>query len=119
MKTHAKSYCEFSSKEEFRKWIGPNIRNKIQSVTKSAKKRLGSICQECKEKKELEAAHINGKSRIDIINKVLDTKYISADGLICGDLNEIVNDIIQAHLPIEKYFRFLCKGCHREYDGKK
>ncbi|MEM0473396.1 MAG: hypothetical protein QXF88_01590 [Candidatus Aenigmatarchaeota archaeon] len=62
----AELLCSIS---EFNKYIGPRIRNRIQSLTKKRKKELDYICQLCKKKKEIEAAHKIGKSRKDIIKK--------------------------------------------------
>ena len=61
--------------KEFNRFLGPRIRNVIQSMTKKRKRGLGYICQTCKKKKELEAAHVKGDDRKRIIEKVL-SKYI-------------------------------------------
>jgi hypothetical protein len=55
--------------EEYHRFIGPRIRNVIQNMTKKRKLELNNICQECKQNKELEAAHIKGNSRKDIKKK--------------------------------------------------
>ena len=54
----AEIICNF---DDFNKYIGPRVRNVIQSMTKKPKKELYYKCQRCKKKKsELEAAHIKG-----------------------------------------------------------
>jgi len=107
--------CTF---EEFHKYIGPRVRNVVQSITKKRKKELKSICQECKKVKELEAAHVKGSSRKDIIEIIL-KKYVCPNNqkLIKVDLNKFEKEIIEKHRPLEKYFKFLCSACHTLYDS--
>ncbi len=104
--------------QEYHKYIGPRIRNAIQAMTKKEKKRLNHICQHCKQKAELEAAHINGKNRKIIIEKIL-TEYMTdkRNNIIQIDLKEIEDKIISAHKPINKFFVFLCAKCHIKYDN--
>jgi len=64
----AKLICTYP---EFHRFIGPRIRNSIQTLTKKRKKQFNHICQMCGEKKELEAAHIHGKERKKVIEKIL------------------------------------------------
>jgi len=107
------------SVEEFHKFIGPRIRNAIQTLTKKRKMELKQICQMCNKTKELEAAHITGKDRKSIIEKVLNKyKIRSNNKLIKIDLKKIEEEIISAHKPIDKYFKFLCSKCHIIYDSK-
>jgi len=106
--------------KEFHKFIGPRIRNAIQTLTKKRKKELKHICQMCKETKELEAAHIIGNDRKSIIEKRLRKYRINkSKNLIKINLQKIENEIISSHKPIDKYFKFLCSKCHNKYDSKK
>ena len=103
---------------EFHKYFGPRIRNVIQSVTKKRKRELNYICQGCGQKKELEAAHVKGKSRKSIIEKILN-KYIVDKNkqIVSVDLERFEEEIVKAQSPIDKYFKFLCSRCHAEYDA--
>jgi len=104
---------------EFHKYLGPRIRNIVQAMTKKRKKELNHICQECKQTKELEAAHVKGNSRKDIIERILKEHIIDLkNNLIEIDPDRIEKEIILAHKPIDKYFRFLCSKCHTKYDSK-
>jgi len=106
--------------EDFHKYIGPRVRNVIQSMTKKRKLELNHICQDCKQTKELEAAHIKGNSRKEIIEKILEKNIIDKEKrLIKVDLDKIEKEIILSHKPIDKYFRFLCSNCHTKYDSKE
>ena len=108
------------TKEEFYKFIGPRIRNAIQYLTKRRKKELGYICQNCNQKRELEAAHIKGSDRKSIIENELKRHIIDeSKGIVKVDLEEFEKKIVAAHKPIDKYFKFLCAKCHTEYDSKK
>ncbi len=104
--------------EEFHKFIGPRIRNSIQSLTKRKKKELGYICQMCDKKRELEAAHIRGRDRKSVIESVLMEYLIDGDDKrIRVDLDEVEGRIMSDHKPIDRYFKFLCATCHVEYDS--
>ena len=104
--------------KDFHKYIGPRVRNVIQSMTKKRKKELNHICQNCNQNKELEAAHIKDKSRKEIIELIL-KKYISSKNknFITIDLDKFEKEIIESHKPLDKYFKFLCAKCHKEYDS--
>jgi len=105
--------------EEFHKFIGPRIRNAIQYLTKKKKKELNSICQICGEKCELEAAHIKGKDRKKIIENNLKKFFTDAEKTkIKINLENTEKMIIENHLPIEEYFKFLCAKCHFKYDSE-
>ena len=106
--------------KDFHKYFGPRVRNLVQSITKKRKKELKNICQDCKQNKELEAAHLKGKSRKDIIEELLEKHFIDKkNGLVKVDLDQFEKEVISAHKPLEKYFKFLCSKCHVEYDSKK
>ncbi len=101
--------------QEYHRFIGPIIRNKINSFARNIRNEKKGICEFCKEKKILEAAHVHGKGRKFIIESILES-YIINEDFIEGDLLEIEIKILNAHLPIESAFLFLCKKCHNEYD---
>lgn len=104
--------------QDFHLLVGPKIRNDVATLTKKKKTALQNICQKCNKKSELDAAHIHGRSRKDIIKIVLD-KYKSDDGkYLILNLHTVIEEIKKEHIPIEKNFLFLCKKCHREYDAK-
>lgn len=104
---------------EYHKFIGPRIRNSIQTLTK-AKKRLLKKCQMCEEEKELEAAHMTGSDRKTIIEKILNKYRLKTNkDLIQIDLQKVEEEIMSAHKPIDKCFKFLCSNCHTEYDRPK
>lgn len=106
------------SPKEFHRYIGPRIRNMIQALTKKRKKEINHICQECKKHSELEAAHIRGNSRKDIIEKILKKYIINFEKMLIKiDLEKIEQEIIEAHKPIDTCFRFLCAKCHIIYDS--
>ena len=66
--------------DEFHRFIGPSIRNKIQYMTKRKKQELKHVCQRCgKKKTELDSAYIRGMDRKKIINGVLSRYVINED----------------------------------------
>lgn len=103
--------CTFAA---FHKFIGPRIRNVIQTMTKKRKNALHQICQQCHKTRELQAAHRHGNGRKQIIDKILD-RY-DENGIIKANLENLEMKIIKAHQPIDKYFLFLCAECHKKYD---
>lgn len=101
--------------QEYHHFIGPRIRNAINSLTRNARKDRDGVCEQCGNNGELDSAHVHGKGRRDIIEKVL-TQFM-VDELVVGDLEEIEQKILDEHLPINSVFIFLCKSCHNEYDS--
>jgi hypothetical protein len=101
--------------KEYHKFIGPRIRNVVQSITKKAKKDAGNICEICNKELELEAAHIHGKERKQIIEAVLNP-FLDNLGIVEINLEEIEKEIKGKHYPLNETFKFLCKNCHNEYD---
>ncbi len=105
------------TKSEFHRYIGPRIRNVIQFMTKKRKKQLNFVCQKCGKRRELEASHIKGRERKVIIDSILDScMTLKENGIIKVNLSEIEKKVISSHLPIDKYFLFLCSECHKKYD---
>lgn len=104
------------TEKEFSTLIGPRMRNKVQSLTKDAKRATGNVCQHCgKKMPELDAAHVHGRERKEIIHSVLE-KYRDGD-TYSVDLQRFEQEFVDAHYPIEKTFLFLCKECHSKYDA--
>ena len=104
--------------KEFNSFVGPKVRNNVATITKNFKISLGYKCQHCNEKNELDAAHKHESTRKDIINSVLD-KYKTSNGMYyIADLQKVIEEINDAHLPLENHFIFLCKSCHRQYDSQ-
>ena len=54
--------------QDFHCYLGPKVRNLVASITKQKKNNLNNKCQQCDSQGELDAAHIHGNSRKDIIN---------------------------------------------------
>lgn len=102
--------------QEFHHFIGPRIRNAINNFTRSHRKNLNGICEDCGLEKELHSAHIHGSGRRTIVEDVLST--FDNNGTIRCDIELTEQKILEAHLPIEKCFKFLCHSCHVMYDSK-
>ena len=102
--------------QEFHHFIGPRIRNAINNFTKNHRKNLNGICEDCGLEKELHSAHIHGSGRRTIVEDVLST--FDNNGTIKCDIELAEQKILEAHLPIEKSFKFLCHPCHVAYDSK-
>lgn len=105
------------TKTEFNTFIGPRVRNVVNSLTIKARKELNGRCQKCNNIAELQSAHRHGKGRKEIITAVL--ADFNTDGMVVCDLNEVERKIIDAHYPISDTFLFLCSKCHREYDSSQ
>lgn len=101
--------------QEFHHFIGPRIRNAINNLTRSYRQKLNGICEDCGQKKELHSAHVHGRERRTIIEGIL-INY-SNNGTIRCNIEEAENKILNAHLPIETCFKFLCHSCHVSYDS--
>ena len=102
---------------EYHDFIGPRIRNVVQRITLTEKKKCNNVCAHCKkENVELESAHIHGNERKRIVENIL-SKY-KIDSHFEIDIGKVENEIIQAHYPISKNFYFLCRSCHKIYDSK-
>lgn len=104
------------TKTEFYRYIGPILRNLVQQVTKKYRKEIG-CCQHCNCKDNLEAAHIHGKERKIIIEKLL-TDY-KVDDTFKVDLQEFEYKFRNEHEIVEGIVIILCKKCHAEYDSQK
>lgn len=56
------------TKEEFKRYVGPMLRNLVQQLTKKHKMEIGK-CEHCGTVENLEAAHKHGKDRGSLILK--------------------------------------------------
>jgi hypothetical protein len=102
--------------QEFHDFVGPRIRNLIQSKTRAPRLARNGICEQCGQQATLESAHVHGRDRRSIIEEVL-IGYREGGLVVLGDLAEVEAKILKAHEPIEETFRFMCGPCHREYDS--
>lgn len=109
------------NKEDFHKYIGPRVRNKVQQITSREKRKANGTCAHCKQTRvTLEAVHVHGKSRKMIIDTLLDKfikKNVFRGGYFRVDLDLFEKQIVEAHQPISEYFIFLCRECHFKYDS--
>ena len=103
------------SKEEFRRYIGPRLRNLVQSLTKNRKAEVGA-CEHCGATENIESAHVKGRDRNEIIDSVLEE--FTANGVITVDLSVFEEKFLEEHHPIERSILILCCRCHRKYDSK-
>lgn len=102
------------SSAEFRRYIGPRLRNLVQTMTKKHKAAISS-CEKCGEQSGLESAHVAGRDRNQIIDLIW--KTLAESGSDCIDLSVFEEKFKQEHLPLHKSVLILCKRCHREYDA--
>lgn len=101
--------------QEFHHFIGPRIRNRINTAAAPYRRRIGGICPGCGNEAELQSAHIHGRERRVLIEQVL-AEFKREDGSVMCDLTEVERRIIEAHMPINETFKFLCHRCHIIYD---
>lgn len=102
--------------QEIHRYIGPRIRNAVNSLTRKARLERNGVCEFCGKKATLDSAHVHGKGRREIIEDVL-RNYADGKTVRIPDLNRLEQKILDAHSPISKTFRFICKSCHTEYDS--
>ena len=103
--------------KEYEKFIGPRIRNKVNTLTISERKDRQGICEFCKEKSELESAHKYGKGRKVLISETL--KKYDKGSYYDVDLEKCETELMELHRPINEVFYFLCRECHKEYDNNE
>lgn len=102
--------------QEFHHYIGPRIRNIINTFAKKERMARDGVCETCgKTNQILESAHIHGRGRRTIIEKVL-SRYPDNVFIQC-DLKTVENEILEEHGTISDVFKFLCKQCHWKYDN--
>jgi hypothetical protein len=101
--------------DDYEKYIGPRIRNIVNTLTKGERDKRQGICEFCKEKSELQSAHRHGKERKTLIFEAL--KKYNNGSYIDVDIEKCENEILELHNPINEVFYFLCMECHRKYDN--
>lgn len=99
---------------EFKRYVGPQLRNVVQLITRKQKDALGS-CEHCGATGELEAAHVHGRDRNDIIHLLLGKS--DPDAHVEIDLAEFEAAFRSEHEPVERAILVLCSACHRKYDA--
>ncbi|MEF3698426.1 hypothetical protein [Desulfolutivibrio sp.] len=102
--------------QEFHHYIGPRIRNAVNSLTRTERINRKGICDFCGKKSDLDSAHVHGKGRREIIESVL-MDHVNGNIISIPDLNELEQKILNAHLPLSSTFKFICKSCHTKYDS--
>jgi hypothetical protein len=100
--------------KDYEKYIGPRIRNVVNTFSKNERDKCDGICEFCGKKTELHLAHKHEHERKKIINQVLE-KYFNGSFLDI-DINKTEEEILKLHEPIHEVFYFLCSDCHRIYD---
>lgn len=104
------------TKKEFRRYIGPRLRNLVQQISRGYRDSVGA-CEHCNTTVSLDSAHVKGKDRNDIIDLVL-SEYVTDVGVEV-DLFAFEEKFKAEHYPLEKSFLILCRPCHRAYDGNQ
>jgi hypothetical protein len=103
------------TKREFNRFFGPHLRNLVQNITRKYRKEIGK-CEHCGINEKLESAHITGKERTVIIDKILDEYYSVNNYKV--DLVEFENKFKTEHQNLKEIILILCKNCHSKYDNK-
>lgn len=103
------------TKKEFHRYIGPFFRNIVQQITKNYRSEIG-LCQDCGSTENFEAAHVHGKERVVIIDKLLD-EYVDGKTFKI-DLVKFETKFRKEHEIFEDAIIILCKECHSRYDSK-
>ena len=70
---------------EFKRYVGPRLRNLVQAITRKQKAAVGA-CEHCGAGEDLEAAHVRGRDRNQIIDLLMGAK--SPEGLYVVDLEQ-------------------------------
>lgn len=101
--------------EEFNRYIGPRLKNVVNAITKKHKATVGA-CEHCGSGETLEAAHVAGRERTEIIDLLLGKT--DPGGQLEVNLQEFENAFKFEHEPIEKSILALCRPCHQKYDSR-
>jgi hypothetical protein len=103
--------------QEFHHYVGPRIRNAINTFARKERLSRKGVCEHCKKPgKILEAAHVHGKDRRGIIETIL--KAHQRNGRVRCEIEAVEKQILKGHGPIAHAFKFLCRECHKLYDTK-
>lgn len=104
--------------EDFEKYIGPRMRNIVQtSIGKKFKLKIGK-CEECGSLENLELAHIKGKDRKTLIQLAY-KEFVNDNKINNLNLNNFETNFRDLHFPLNETFKILCKTHHNEYDNVK
>lgn len=90
------------------------LRNLVQQITRNYRIEIGN-CQHCGTKESLEAAHVHGRNRNDIIDNIL-VRYTN-NSVITIDLASLEKHFRDAHHILDGTIVILCKKCHSKYDA--
>ena len=101
--------------QEFKRFIGPRLRNLVNLMTKKQRKEVGA-CEHCGSTEKLEAAHVRGRDRTEIIDILLGDAALD-NRVIRIDLVRFEERFWSEHEPFEKAFLILCWNCHQKYDS--
>lgn len=106
------------SKQEFLDLFGATLlTNAVKYYGRSIRK--DKICQHCKKRGEVQAAHVKGTpGRIEIALHLLDRYYTpeKSKDIVDVDILDFLSKFHEAHLPLELHFIPLCDACHKIYD---
>lgn len=102
--------------QDYHHFMGPRIRNVVNQAAAPARKAHNGICEHCGGSAELQSAHVHGRDRRTLIETVLGG-YTRPDGYVDIDVDEVERQIIDAHMPFDETFKFICGPCHRAYDA--
>jgi hypothetical protein len=105
------------SVDDYEKYIGPRIRNIVNTFAKAERDKRQGICEFCGKTTELQSAHKHGKDRKTLIKEAL--KKYNNGSYLDVDVEKCKNEILELHKPINEVFYFLCMECHRKYDNNK
>lgn len=101
---------------EFEKYIGPRLRNVVQtSIARKLRNEIGK-CEICETKHDLQAAHVQGTDRRVLIKKALED-YCMENKVVNADIELFELKFKELHNPPEKIFKILCRQCHNKYDN--
>ena len=100
--------------QEFKRYIGPCLRNLVQTITKKHKATVAA-CEHCGVGEDLESAHIQGRDRNQIIDLLL--AATSSEHVVTVDLKQFETHFRREHDPVEKAILILCRKCHAKYDS--
>lgn len=101
------------TRQEFKRYVGPRLRNFVQVITRKHKAAVGA-CEHCGCGGELESAHVKGRDRTQIIDLLL--AAISTESVVTVDLKQFEKNFRLEHYPVEKAILILCRACHTQYD---
>lgn len=102
--------------KEFRRYIGPRLRNLVQQITRDHKAEVAN-CEHCGVTEHLESAHVEERGRNELIDLVL--SEFAHNNVATVDLDVFEERFKEQHDPIKKSILILCRACHRKYDSNQ